>query len=240
LGLAITILRFVYVLCVGILALYTCGQLYLLVTYVRLSCLRRGAAPAPRDTGASQLPPVTVQLPLFNERYVARRVIDAVAALDYPRDRLHVQVLDDSTDDTTELVQGRVAQLRAEGLRIDLIHRARRTGYKAGALACGLAQTDGDLIAIFDADFVPTPDFLRRTVPYFLADERIGVVQARWGHLNDDANLLTRSQALAIDGHFAIEQYTRSAATARADCGGGRVYKSRAAGSPKRWPKTST
>ncbi len=141
---------------------------------------------------------------------MARRIIDAVAAIDYPRDRLHVQVLDDSTDDTTELIQGRVAQYQAEGLRIDLIHRVKRTGFKAGALANGLAQTDGEFIAIFDADFIPSPDFLRRTVPCFLTDERIGVIQTRWGHLNDGDNLLTRSQALAIDGHFAVEQYARS------------------------------
>ncbi len=159
----------------------------------------------------TQLPKVTVQLPLFNERYVARRIIDAVAALDYPRERLHIQVLDDSTDDTTDLIQGRIAQLQSEGLRIDLIHRARRTGYKAGALANGLLHTDGEFIAIFDADFIPAPDFLRQTVPYFLADPQIGVIQTRWGHLNGDENLLTRSQALAIDGHFAVEQYARCA-----------------------------
>ncbi|MBX3065575.1 MAG: glycosyltransferase family 2 protein [Anaerolineae bacterium] len=159
----------------------------------------------------NQLPPVTVQLPLFNERYVAARLIDAVAALDYPRDRLHIQVLDDSTDDTPDLLKTQIEQLRSRGLRIDLIHRTDRTGYKAGALENGMLQTDGEFIAIFDADFVPTPDFLRKTVPYFYADPRIGVVQTRWGHLNPDDNLLTRSEALMIDGHFAVEQFARSA-----------------------------
>ncbi|MFN8418625.1 MAG: cellulose synthase family protein [Anaerolineae bacterium] len=159
----------------------------------------------------NQLPPVTVQLPLFNERYVAARLIDAVAALDYPRDRLHIQVLDDSTDDTPDLLKTQIEQLRSRGLRIDLIHRTDRTGYKAGALENGMLQTDGEFIAIFDADFVPTTDFLRKTVPYFYADPRIGVVQTRWGHLNPDDNLLTRSEALMIDGHFAVEQFARSA-----------------------------
>jgi cellulose synthase/poly-beta-1,6-N-acetylglucosamine synthase-like glycosyltransferase len=213
LGFAIALLRLVYVLCILILALYTCGQLYLLYTYIVHAYFRRrydekSPAMLCSDT---QLPKVTVQLPLFNERYVARRIIDAVAALDYPRERLHIQVLDDSTDDTTDLIQGRIAQLQSEGLCIDLIHRVRRTGYKAGALANGLLHTDGEFIAIFDADFIPAPDFLRQTVPYFLADPQIGVIQTRWGHLNGDENLLTRSQALAIDGHFAVEQYARCA-----------------------------
>ncbi len=209
---AISLLRLVYVLCIITLALYTCGQLYLIYTYIRHSSSRsrRGTGPQCPTISDDQLPSVTIQLPLFNERYVARRIIDAVAAMDYPRDRLHIQVLDDSTDDTADLIQGRVAQYQAEGLRVDAIHRARRTGFKAGALANGLAQTDGEFIAIFDADFVPAPDFLRRTIPYFLTDPRTGVVQTRWGHLNEGDNLLTRSQALAIDGHFAVEQYARS------------------------------
>jgi cellulose synthase/poly-beta-1,6-N-acetylglucosamine synthase-like glycosyltransferase len=204
------LLRLVYIFCIITLALYTCGQLYLLYTYIRHSSGRRDAGPQRPSVPDGQLPRVTIQLPLFNERYVARRIIDAVAAIDYPRDRLHVQVLDDSTDDTTELIQGRIAQYQAEGLSIDLIHRLKRTGYKAGALANGLAHTDGEFIAIFDADFIPQPDFLRQTVPCFLNDDRIGVIQTRWGHLNDGDNLLTHSQALAIDGHFAVEQYARS------------------------------
>jgi cellulose synthase/poly-beta-1,6-N-acetylglucosamine synthase-like glycosyltransferase len=164
----------------------------------------------PQPVNDEELPHVTVQLPLYNERYVARRVIEAAAALDYPCDRLHIQVLDDSTDDTVELIQSRVAHLQARGVHIDLIHRANRVGYKAGALANGLNLTDSELIAIFDADFVPAPDFLRRTVPYFLANKEVGVVQTRWGHLNESDNLLTHSQAIAIDGHFAVEQVARS------------------------------
>src|SRR5258707_13984173 len=180
LSIAIIALRVFYLTCLGALALYACGQIYLLYTYVRHQLthperrtkallLSRDGEPAPR---------VTVQLPLYNERYVARRIIEAAAALDYPRDRLHIQVLDDSTDDTTELIQGRIAQLQAEGLHIDLIHRKNRVGYKAGALANGLSYTSSEFIAIFDADFVPKPDFLLRTVPYFQEDDCIGVVQA--------------------------------------------------------------
>src|SRR5262249_40104026 len=213
LALALIVLRIIYVGCIGTLALYTCGQLYLLYTYVRHAAVTATKNPLALRPGLEpgDLPTVTVQLPLFNERYVARRIIEAVANLDYPWDRLHIQVLDDSTDDTTELIQGRIAQLQAEGLHIDLIHRKNRVGFKAGALANGLKHTSSEFIAIFDADFMPKPDFLLRTVPYFSEDECIGVVQARWGHLNDEDNLLTRSQALAIDSHFAVEQFARSA-----------------------------
>src|SRR5258708_35785512 len=143
---AIILLRGIYIACVLLMSLYTCGQLYLLYTYVRHVNSKKTAQL--HNSGSTladnRLPRVTVQLPLFNERYVARRIIDAAAALDYPRDRLHIQVLDDSSDDTMELIQGRVAQLRAEGLCIDLIHRTDRSGYKAGALANGLQYTDGE------------------------------------------------------------------------------------------------
>src|ERR1041385_3260060 len=152
----VVLLRAIYVVCVGILAIYTSGQLYLLYTYIRryhLSATRLSPQkPAPVDQ--TQLPHVTVQLPLYNERYVARRIVEAVAALDYPRDRLHIQILDDSTDDTLDLIQSRIAQLQAEGYHIDLIHRPDRAGYKAGALAHGLRLTDSEFVAIFDADFV--------------------------------------------------------------------------------------
>jgi len=195
--------------CITAVALYTCSTLYLLMVYVRYARIQ--PAPPAVLNASTPLPKVTVQIPLYNERYVVRRVVEAVAALVYPRDRLHIQILDDSTDDTTDLIQGRIAQLRADGLRIELIHRQNRTGYKAGALANGLTCTDGDLIAVFDADFVPPPNFLQRVVPYFAEDERIGMVQTRWGHLNEDDNLLTHSQALAFDGHFAVEQFARNA-----------------------------
>ncbi|MCA9493397.1 MAG: glycosyltransferase, partial [Myxococcales bacterium] len=169
---------------------------------------RRRPSIAPPDP--AEWPVVTVQLPVFNERYVVERLIRAVAALDWPRDRLEIQVLDDSTDDTTELSARLVDELRAQGHDIQLVHRTDRTGFKAGALAAGLAVAKGDLVAVFDADFVPTPDFLRRLVPWF-ADPGVGMVQARWGHLNAEQDWLTAAQATLLDGHFVIEHTARNA-----------------------------
>ncbi len=154
-------------------------------------------------------PRVTVQLPVYNEREVVTRLLDAAAALDYPRDRLQIQLLDDSTDDTTALAEAWVAQQRASGLDVGVLHRANRQGFKAGALAAGLAQAKGEFIAIFDADFVPAPSFLRQTVPHLLADPCLGAVQARWGHLNAADSTLTGAQAIALDKHFAVEQLVR-------------------------------
>jgi cellulose synthase/poly-beta-1,6-N-acetylglucosamine synthase-like glycosyltransferase len=156
-----------------------------------------------------ELPTITIQLPLFNEREVVQRLIEAAASLDYPRDRLQIQVLDDSTDDTTKLAADCVARLRLEGLDVCLRHRDHRRGFKAGALQEALSSARGEFVAIFDADFVPNPDFLLRTIPYLVADATIGVVQARWGHLNSDQSLLTGAQAIALDKHFAIEQFVR-------------------------------
>lgn len=156
-----------------------------------------------------ELPFVTIQLPIFNERDVVVRLIDAIAAFQYPRERLQIQVLDDSTDDTTALASECVAACAARGLDISLIHRRHRRGFKAGALQESLPLVRGELIVIFDADFLPQPDFLLRTVPFFLADEALGVVQTRWGHLNDSQSDLTGAQAVALDKHFAIEQFVR-------------------------------
>ncbi|HKW92205.1 MAG TPA: glycosyltransferase [Methylomirabilota bacterium] len=166
----------------------------------------RTAAPPPEP---SVWPLVTVQLPLYNERYVARRLLEAAAALDYPADRLEIQVLDDSTDDTLTIVADAAECLRARGVNVVHIRRTERTGFKAGALAVGLTAARGEFVAIFDADFVPPSDFLRRTIPHF-ADERVAVVQTRWGHLNRDFSFLTAAQSLGIDGHFAVEQVARS------------------------------
>jgi len=159
-------------------------------------------------------PPVVVQLPIFNERYVVERLIDAAAALDYPPERLVIQVLDDSTDDTAAIAKARVAHHRARGRKITYHHRADRRGFKAGALATGLraAPVPVEFVAIFDADFVPPPDFLRRTLPAFQADPRLGMVQARWDHLNAEQSVLTRAQALALDGYFTVDQVARSRA----------------------------
>lgn len=159
---------------------------------------------------SSSLPKVTTQLPLYNEFNVAERVIRAIAAFDYPRELHQIQVLDDSTDETRALVDGIAAELRGRGIWIDVVRREIRQGYKAGALGDAMPAAHGEFIAIFDSDFVPDPDFLRRMLPH-LADEKTGLVQARWGHLNREESLLTRAQSVGIDGHFAIEQTARSA-----------------------------
>jgi cellulose synthase/poly-beta-1,6-N-acetylglucosamine synthase-like glycosyltransferase len=156
-----------------------------------------------------QLPRVTVQLPIFNELYVTERLIAAVARIDYPRELLEIQVLDDSTDETQAIARACVDRLRAEGLDISYLHRTNREGFKAGALANGLAVAKGELVAVFDADFVPAPDFLTRSV-HFFTDPGVGMVQARWGHLNRDYSALTQAQAILLDGHFVIEHTARN------------------------------
>lgn len=153
-------------------------------------------------------PMVTVQLPIYNEYFVIGRLIDAIAAFDYPRDRFEIHILDDSTDETIELVAEKVAEYKAKGYQIAQIRRETRGGFKAGALKAGTQLANGEFLAIFDADFVPEPDFLKRTIPYF-ADESIGVVQTRWEHINRDYSLITRLQALQLNVHFTVEQVGR-------------------------------
>jgi cellulose synthase/poly-beta-1,6-N-acetylglucosamine synthase-like glycosyltransferase len=165
----------------------------------------RPEAPPP-----AEWPTVSVQLPIYNERYVAGRLLQAVAALDYPADRLEIQILDDSTDDTSTMLGKTIRALTARGLAVVHLQRRERTGFKAGALAAGLKEARGEFVAVFDADFVPPADFLRRTIPHF-ADPLVAVVQTRWGHLNRDFSLLTVAQALGIDGHFGVEQAARCA-----------------------------
>jgi cellulose synthase/poly-beta-1,6-N-acetylglucosamine synthase-like glycosyltransferase len=160
----------------------------------------------------TDLPQVTIQLPLYNEATVASRLLEQVARMEWPRSRLQLQVLDDSTDETRTLVLREVDALRERGYDVDYVHRVERTGYKAGALDHGLRSAKGSLIAVFDADFLPQPDFLRAVVPHFLVDPRVGMVQARWGHLNRDHSLLTRTQALMLDGHHLVENRARAAA----------------------------
>ncbi len=156
------------------------------------------------------LPVVTTQLPVFNEKYVIERLIKAVCAFDYPRSKHEIQVLDDSTDETVELAAKLVAEMRAKGYDIHHVHRTNRQGYKAGALSEGTDKAHGAFFAIFDADFVPPPDFLRRTVPFMVEDPGCGFVQARWGHRNREYSYLTKTQAIGIDGHFIVEQSARA------------------------------
>lgn len=167
---------------------------------------RRRAIRTPLGPNA---PHVTVQIPLYNERYVSRRIIDAVARLDWPVGKLQIQVLDDSTDETRQIVAEHVRSWQARGVNIDLIHRPKREGYKAGALAYGLETATGDFIAIFDADFIPPPSFLRNTVPILVKEPDVAFIQTRWDHLNRRQSWLTRIQSILLDGHFAIEQFAR-------------------------------
>ncbi|MBI5022176.1 MAG: glycosyltransferase [Ignavibacteriales bacterium] len=159
----------------------------------------------------TEFPVVTIQLPLYNEYYVVERLIDSVCLIDYPKDKLEIQVLDDSTDETTSLLSGIVERYKNNGYDIHHIRRSSREGYKAGALKEGLKSTRGEFVAIFDADFIPHTDFLMKTLPYF-REPKIGLVQTRWEHLNSEYSFLTRVQAMALDGHFVIEQNVRNKA----------------------------
>lgn len=209
-----------HAICLILLSVYALHQAVLLLLYFRAArrrAVRVGAARAGSQHRRSlaahhDVPVVTIQIPLFNERYVAERMIAAAAAQTYPRDRLHIQVLDDSTDDTTEIVRRAVEQARHGGVCIEVVHRADRVGFKAGALAAGLARARGELIAIFDADFVPAPDFLTRLIcaRRVFDDPRVGFVQTRWDYLNREASILTRAQAMTLDVHFLIEQPARN------------------------------
>ena len=194
-----------YLVAVGALFFYGLNAYLLLaIHWWNRKRIREAVAPEP----PAEWPPVTVQLPLYNERYVARRLLEAVGAFDYPSDRLEIQVLDDSTDDTGAIIDETARRLRARGLTVVRLHRRERTGFKAGALAAGLKEARGEFVVIFDGDAVPEADFLRRTVPHF-TDARVAVVQTRLGHLNREFSVLTVAQALGIDGHFAVEQPAR-------------------------------
>jgi cellulose synthase/poly-beta-1,6-N-acetylglucosamine synthase-like glycosyltransferase len=179
-------------------------SLYGLHRYVIVYLFLKNRHKPPQPQGTfEKLPPVTVQLPIFNEMYVVERLLKSVAALDYPRELLQVQVLDDSTDETTEIAAKRVAELKAAGLDIELIHRTDRTGFKAGALESGMRACKGEFVLILDADFVPAPDMLRKTI-HFFTDPKIGMIQTRWGHLNRTYSLLTRVQAMFLDGQLLL------------------------------------
>ena len=176
------------------------------IIYLYLKNRKRPPLPARHF---EQLPKVTVQLPIFNEVYVAKRLLRSVSELDYPRELLQIQVLDDSTDETREITALYSAELRQRGYDVQRIHRVDRTGFKAGALAVGLEAAEGEFICILDADFVPQPDLLKRTI-HFFTDPKIGMIQTRWGHLNRGYSLLTRMQAIFLDGHLLLEQTARS------------------------------
>src|SRR5436190_1599307 len=193
-----------YVTILAAVAMYGFHRYVLLYLYLK----HKKDAYQPLGT-FEEMPRITVQLPMFNEEMVAERIIKATCQIDYPHDRLQIQVLDDSTDHSAEIAKRCVDQWRAKGYPIEYIHRDNRVGYKAGALAAGMKTATGKLIAIFDADFVPPRDILNNVVHYF-TDKQVGMCQVRWDHLNRDASLLTKSQAIFLDGHFVIEHTARN------------------------------
>lgn len=197
------ILLSMYLLTLIILGLFGIHKYYLLHLYRKYKKQPLPAPPVPEEW-----PEVTVQLPIYNEKYVLKRLIKAAVCLDYPKEKLHIQLLDDSTDSTSALAAKLIAVLREKGYRIDHIRRPNRVGFKAGALAYGLRKSTAEYIAVFDADFVPQPDFLKQTIPYIM-QPGIGMVQTRWGHINRDYSLLTRLQAIFLDAHFLIEHLAR-------------------------------
>ncbi len=201
------IILIMYGFCLILVFFYSILQLSLAIVYAK----NRKKVKEVKPLEDSFIPFVTVQLPMYNEMYVAERIIEKIAAFDYPRDRFEIQVLDDSTDETVDLIAKKVAEVKATGVDIVHIHRIDRTGYKAGALDSAMDKVKGEFIAIFDSDFVPDSDFLSKTIPYF-ANDNVGVVQTRWGHINKDYSILTELQAFGLNGHFAIEQGGRNAA----------------------------
>ncbi len=201
-------LEFLYLINVGLLAIYGINALIL----AAMRSWRHNPIPNIDPAVENDWPHVTVQLPIYNERYVVERLIESVAALDYPPNRLQIQVLDDSTDITKDIVSQLVAVQQRKGIDIELIQRDNRLGYKGGALANGMQTASGDFIAIFDADFMPSAEFLKSTIPYFDRDANTGCVQTRWGHLNRENSILTGTQANGIDGHFIVEQEIKSEA----------------------------
>src|SRR5579862_2727530 len=202
-----TLILVAYFFILNILAVYGWLRYYLVFQYMKHKDRVPGPPPAMSE---ADWPVVTIQLPIFNEMYVVDRLVDAVTAIDYPKDRLEIQVLDDSIDETREIAELAVRRQAARGFDIKYLHRTDRTGFKAGALEEAMKVMRGEFVAIFDADFVPPADFLRRTIPYFSTDPKLALIQARWGHLNQDYSLLTRVQSVLLDGHFILEHGGRN------------------------------
>lgn len=198
------IITILYTLSLLYLFFFSLGQLHLTHIYLRKEKIKK-----PEAANKNFVPFVTIQLPVFNEKYVVERLIEAVSKIDYPVEKLEIQILDDSTDETSGIIYQKLEWLKNFGLDIKHVHRQNRTGYKAGALEAGLHTAKGQFIVIFDSDFIPDKNFLKKTLPYF-TDPDIGVVQTRWGHINKDYSLITQLQAFGLDAHFSIEQTARN------------------------------
>lgn len=201
------IVLIIYFISISGLAFYSIHAFLMLYYYIKDK--KRNYRRRKRKYKSQDLPYVTIQLPMYNEKYVAERLINSACAVDYPQDRLEIQVLDDSTDETTFIARSLVEKYRELGFNIVLLHRKVRKGYKAGALDAGLKKAQGEFVAIFDADFIIPRNFIKKTIPYF-NDANVGAVQTRWGHINRNYSILTLGQAVALDGHFYIEQNIRS------------------------------
>jgi cellulose synthase/poly-beta-1,6-N-acetylglucosamine synthase-like glycosyltransferase len=199
------LILYTYIAALSILFVFGCYGFVMIYFHLKHGGRTSATPPMPAEP-----PHVTVQLPLYNEMYVVERLLDAACRISYPRERLEIQVLDDSTDRTVEVVADLVRKYAEQGVDIKHIRRGTREGYKAGALKEGLRSARGEFIAIFDADFVPKEDFLAKTIPHFFTDRSVGMVQTRWEHINSEYSLLTRTQAMALDGHFVIEQSVRN------------------------------
>ena len=198
----------IYTISLLLIFMYALAQLNLLLNYLA-SKRKQDNSPTFDLSKPEETPYVTIQLPVYNEMYVMERLLDNIAKIDYPSDKLEIQVLDDSTDETVETTRTHVEKLKATGLNITHITRTDRSGFKAGALKEGLVIAKGEFVAIFDSDFLPEPDWLKRTIIYF-KDDKLGVVQTRWGHLNRNYSILTKIQAFALDAHFTLEQVGRN------------------------------
>jgi cellulose synthase/poly-beta-1,6-N-acetylglucosamine synthase-like glycosyltransferase len=198
----------IYTVAIVLIFLYALAQLNLLYNYLSAKH-HQGEEELFDLNNPEEVPFVTIQLPVYNEMYVMDRLLNNIAQMDYPDDKLEIQVLDDSTDDTVEATRAHIERLQQSGLNIQHITRTDRTGFKAGALKEGLKIAKGEFIAIFDADFLPSPNWLKRTIPHF-KDDSVGVVQTRWGHINRNYSLLTKIQAFALDAHFTLEQVGRN------------------------------
>ncbi len=205
---AVVLVLTLYTLSMLVIFLYSIAQAQLVYWYLKA---KKANVPPLARLSEKSLPIVTVQLPVFNELYVVERLIDATVQLDYPQAKLEIQVLDDSTDETSEIIARKVAEWQLKGTDIKQVRRSNREGFKAGALKEGLATAKGVFIAIFDSDFLPAKDFLQKTIPHF-HDKKTGMVQTRWAHLNQNYSLLTKAQAFMLDAHFSIEQTGRNQA----------------------------
>ena len=203
-----SIIIIVYSISLVLIFMYALAQLNLLFNYIGAQ-KKECKSPKFDFTNPDEIPVVTIQLPVFNEMYVMERLLDNIVLLEYPKNKLEIQVLDDSTDETVKTTAAQIERLKQTGINIQHICRTNRTGFKAGALKEGLKIAKGEFIAIFDSDFLPKKDWLKRTVPYF-KNKDIGVVQTRWGHINRNYSILTRIQAFALDAHFTLEQVGRN------------------------------